>query len=701
MEDGIFYEERNGCMEGTKLKQIKRVLVWVLSILLLVTTVNLPGLRYEARAEGERTELLPYVYARTFTQSYWAAWTEERKESAALATAKKLAKAYFGSEVTVEADAYNLEVVTKDGLEHGDQTAATTFIATLSLTDAGSEKYTFNKYGTVTKEFTVSYHLMGDDELPFVPVTEEYYPAFYGPAVVTVDVNKETDENIIRETAQKTVEDAYEVYFGGSKVDESYYTVSYEPVNDEVYCDTFRAAISLTETGKKKCSLSSLADSLKKEIKVVYTGLPLVEGTVEITSTSEQLSKTWDGKPAAKPEFTTSNAAGENDENVTFEYKKNTDSEYSTVVPSDAGTYEVRVIVAEDDTYKQAVSEPVTFTISKANPSFTKPENLAVNCKSKLSDIILPEGFVWEEPETIVAAGSQKNAGTVTVNAIYIPKDTTNYENVVVKLNIKVGHVYTENITKEATAESDGIKLISCSECGYSYEESIPKLSQPTKPAPTPENPQPTKPAPTPENPKPAKSVLKKGTKISVGKAEYVVTKSAKTGAEVAYTKLKNKKATSVSIPATIKKNGITYKVTSVADSAFANNKKLTKVTIGGNVKTIGKKAFYKNTKLKTVTLGKNITTIGDKAFYKCTSLKKVTIPSKVKKIGKQAFYGCSKLKTITIKTAKLTGKKIGSKAFGKISAKATFKVPKKKLSAYKKVLKSKGISKKTVIKKI
>ena len=688
-------------MEGTKLKQIKRVLVWVLSILLLVTTVNLPGLRYEARAEGEKTELLPYVYARTFTQSYWAAWTEERKESKALATAKKLAKAYFGSEATVDADAYSVEVVTKDGLEHGDQTAATTFIATLSLTDAGSEKYTFNKYGTVTKEFTVSYHLMGNDELPFVPVTEEYYPAFYGPAVVTVDVNKETDENIIRETAQKTVEDAYEVYFGGSKVDESYYTVSYEPVNNEVYCDTFRAAISLTETGKKKCSLSSLADSLKKEIKVVYTGLPLVEGTVEITSTSEQLSKTWDGKPAAKPEFTTSNAAGENDENVTFEYKKNTDSEYSTVVPSDAGTYEVRVIVAEDDTYKQAVSEPVTFTISKAIPSFTKPENLAVNCKSKLSDIILPEGFVWEEPETIVAAGSQKNAGTVTVNAIYIPKDTTNYENVVVKLNIKVGHVYTENITKEATAESDGIKLISCSECGYSYEESIPKLSQPTKPAPAPENPQPTKPAPTPENPKPAKSVLKKGTKISVGKAEYVVTKSAKTGAEVAYTKLKNKKATSVSIPETIKKNGITYKVTSVADSAFANNKKLTKVTIGGNVKTIGKKAFYKNTKLKTVTLGKNITTIGDKAFYKCTSLKKITIPSKVKKIGKQAFYGCSKLKTITIKTTKLTGKKIGSKAFGKISAKATFKVPKKKLSAYKKVLKSKGISKKTVIKKI
>ena len=73
MKDGIFYEERNGRMESTKLKQIKRVLVWVLSILMLVTMVNLPSLRYEARAEGEKTELLPYVYARTFTQSYGGA----------------------------------------------------------------------------------------------------------------------------------------------------------------------------------------------------------------------------------------------------------------------------------------------------------------------------------------------------------------------------------------------------------------------------------------------------------------------------------------------------------------------------------------------------------------------------------------------------------------------------------------------------
>lgn len=95
-----------------------------------------------------------------------------------------------------------------------------------------------------------------------------------------------------------------------------------------------------------------------------------------------------------------------------------------------------------------------------------------------------------------------------------------------------------------------------------------------------------------------------------------------------------------------------------------------------------------------------NITSIGEKAFYKCTSLTKITIPSKVKKIGKQAFYGDKKLKTITIKTTKLTTKTVGSEAFKGTATNATIKVPKSKLSSYKKWLVSKGVNKKATIKK-
>jgi hypothetical protein len=75
--------------------------------------------------------------------------------------------------------------------------------------------------------------------------------------------------------------------------------------------------------------------------------------------------------------------------------------------------------------------------------------------------------------------------------------------------------------------------------------------------------------------------------------------------------------------------------------------------------------------------------------------LKKLTIPAKVTKIGKKAFYGCKKLQNITIKTTKLTAKKVGSQAFKGIKSTAKIKVPKKKYKAYKKLLKSKGVSKK------
>ena len=168
----------------------------------------------------------------------------------------------------------------------------------------------------------------------------------------------------------------------------------------------------------------------------------------------------------------------------------------------------------------------------------------------------------------------------------------------------------------------------------------------------------------------------------------------------VEYSKAPEDLSGNVVIPETVVIKGVTYTVTSVADNAFKNNKKIKKVVIGNNVKVIGENAFMGCSNLQSVTIGKNVTTIKARAFYKCTKLTKITIPSKVNKIGKQEFYGCKKLKTITIKTTKLSSKNVGSKAFKGIHSKATIKVPKKKLSAYKKMLKSKGVGSKAKIKK-
>nr|MCR5797490.1 leucine-rich repeat protein [Eubacterium sp.] len=86
------------------------------------------------------------------------------------------------------------------------------------------------------------------------------------------------------------------------------------------------------------------------------------------------------------------------------------------------------------------------------------------------------------------------------------------------------------------------------------------------------------------------------------------------------------------------------------------------------------------------------VTEIKANAFKNNKKLKKITIGKDIKKIGKNAFYGCKNLKKIIIKTTKLTKKSVGKNAFAKINAKAKIKVPKKKLKAYKKILKARGV---------
>lgn len=139
------------------------------------------------------------------------------------------------------------------------------------------------------------------------------------------------------------------------------------------------------------------------------------------------------------------------------------------------------------------------------------------------------------------------------------------------------------------------------------------------------------------------------------------------------------------------------YKVTEIADKAFQNKKKITSVTIPSSVTVVGKAAFKNCTKLKTVKIGSNVSQIKDEAFAGCPSLTKVTIPARVTKIGKKAFYNCKKLKTVTIKTQKL--KSVGASAFKGIAKNSTIKVPKKKLTAYKKLFKGKYTTKNTKIK--
>lgn len=168
-------------------------------------------------------------------------------------------------------------------------------------------------------------------------------------------------------------------------------------------------------------------------------------------------------------------------------------------------------------------------------------------------------------------------------------------------------------------------------------------------------------------------TAIKTGTryKDSVTKAWYQITKASNGKYEAAYLKPVSKNTTTIKIPATIKINGTSIQITSVAKNACSGCKKATKVTIGANV-----------------------TKIGSKAFYQCSKLKSITIPKKVTKIDTKAFAKNSKLTSITIKATKLTAKSFGSSVFAEIHRNAKITVPKAKKKSYEKILRKTGIKK-------
>jgi hypothetical protein len=130
---------------------------------------------------------------------------------------------------------------------------------------------------------------------------------------------------------------------------------------------------------------------------------------------------------------------------------------------------------------------------------------------------------------------------------------------------------------------------------------------------------------------------------------------------------------------------------------AFGRCSSLEKVTFGDNVKEIDGSAFA-STAIKSIDFGKNITTIGLMAVDDCQQLEEITIGENVTTLDVFIDAGCKNLKTITVKSTKLNAENCGSyiasygtgyeyKApFWNPSQKETIKVPKDKLSVYKKI---------------
>ena len=115
-----------------------------------------------------------------------------------------------------------------------------------------------------------------------------------------------------------------------------------------------------------------------------------------------------------------------------------------------------------------------------------------------------------------------------------------------------------------------------------------------------------------------------------------------------------------ITIPDTIEVDGKTYKIVKISDGAYSGTN-VKKVTLGNNVKTIGKNAFKNCDNLKIVSLPNSLTTIENGAFQNCTSLKNISLPKNLKKLGNNSFQNCESIIKVELPSSV---SEVGNKAF-------------------------------------
>lgn len=110
-------------------------------------------------------------------------------------------------------------------------------------------------------------------------------------------------------------------------------------------------------------------------------------------------------------------------ENIRFEYSQYPDKEFTSTVPTDAGNWYVKAIIDKTNQYTGLESQPQAFTISKKKiTEIELPDQLSGIVNASLSSVVLPTGWVWENPDQILT--SQQSQYT----AIFTQLDEKNYD---------------------------------------------------------------------------------------------------------------------------------------------------------------------------------------------------------------------------------------------------------------------------------
>ncbi|MBQ5932182.1 MAG: leucine-rich repeat protein, partial [Lachnospiraceae bacterium] len=142
---------------------------------------------------------------------------------------------------------------------------------------------------------------------------------------------------------------------------------------------------------------------------------------------------------------------------------------------TNAGTYTATATAVSNTNYTLPALNTGEFTIAKADNVPGAPtavmDNISVNCK-KISDVTLPEGWVWSlsDKDKDLITGT-----AVTATAVYDGTDKENYNNITVSISITrstCSHSNTETVNiVTATCTDDGYSGdVKCKDCGEIIE---------------------------------------------------------------------------------------------------------------------------------------------------------------------------------------------------------------------------------------
>ena len=247
------------------------------------------------------------------------------------------------------------------------------------------------------------------------------------------------------------------------------------------------------------------------------------------------------------------------------------------------------------------------------------------HCDEKKDETTIPaKGHIKGEVKIENATESTCEKGGSYDEVVYCTVCNKELSRNTVKTEAK-GHKWDNGkVTTEPTYAEEGVKTYTCTACGATKTEVIPKRNM----------------------------------EYTVGSTYQDISTNAiyritVINQQVEYVCPIDKKLKKATIPSQIRIGNVTYKVTSIGNNAFKRCKNLSSITIGNNISKIGNKAFYNCKKLKKIKIkSKKLTLkkIGKSAFKKINKKAKISVPKSKKKSYKKMLTKKGLSKTVKIK---------------------------------------------------